>query len=188
MDKDQDYQNQIQELTELINEEHANCTDNTCDISKCMENDFYLWAFKLFSGTGASSSKFDEIYSKLPPKFYQEAEKERVEFISSVPSIACPHCDAVVYDPEDSNYHCSNCAKDACFQVKLHPSHLEGLVDLNEAQWSDGFKVIREQETDNSTVYSVIMKYGKEPKEFTLKHLEGSIGVQSPIDAKMELI
>jgi hypothetical protein len=183
------YKNKISKLTELLNIEHGDCDDTTCAIAVCMENEYNLWAISLFSSTGASSEEFDKIYNSLPrDQFDIEAEAERAEFVESIPSVSCPHCNAVVYNPEECDYYCSNCAKTALFKVKLNCATTDGVVSSGQSTWIDGFNVVKEKEVDGKAIYSIAMKYGKDKSDFSKSILEQSIGSEIPPKTKMEFI
>lgn len=172
------------QLEELFEKEHGGCDNNTCAMTICMSHGYSLWAIYLFSGTGAASDEFSELYEKLPKKeFAALAEAERAEFVEQVPSVACPHCNAVVYEPENSDYHCSSCAKEALFQIKGEVSLPDGVSchTRDFDGWVEDFKVIRaKQASETETVFSIAMKYGKEPEELTLQIFEASVGAELP--------
>lgn len=176
-----------QKLGDLLHEEHGNCDDNTCAIAKCMENYLYLWAAKLFINTGVASEEFEKTYARLPAIHEVDAEKERIEFLETVESCACPHCNAVVYDPSDSDYYCSNCTNRAVFSVKVNALGPDGVSDVGD-RWTQGFNVLEFTERENHCVFVVAMKYGKEPSEFTKTILEESVGVSLPDGAEIEIM
>nr|BFD64917.1 hypothetical protein BdHM001_35980 [Bdellovibrio sp. HM001] len=180
------YESLKQTLSELLENEHGGCSDNTCDIAKCMENGFYLWASHLFIGTGVASKEFEKTYALLPKRFEQDAESERVEFLATVESCECPNCGAVVYDPDSCEYHCSNCGQRAVFLVKTNSLGPDGVEDLGD-RWVDGFNVLDFKERSDHCIFSVAMKYGKMPGEFTKEILERSVGASLPTGTKLTL-
>lgn len=183
-----DYEYKLNKIIELLKSEHGDCEDTTCDIASCLNHGFELWAVKLFSSTGASSKEFDRLYNKLPSKFSSDAEKEREEFVNTIPSVSCPHCNAVVYDYQDCDYYCSNCAKTALFEVKLDCASSDGVVESGSSNWINGFNVVKEREISGGVIYSVAMKYGIDKSDFNKTILEQSIGAETPSDSKMTFV
>lgn len=182
------YDETIERLSELLNNEHGRCEQNTCAISKCMQHGYYLWAMHLFSGTGACSEEFGELYDSLPKRrFNAEAEAERAEFVKSVDSCNCPHCNAVLYEPEECGYFCDNCAKRATLKVKVNQLGPDGVSEVNNG-WVSGFKVVDFEEGENECVFEVAMEYGRDPSELTLQILEESIGVECPVGTTMKIV
>lgn len=183
------YKSITDKLVKLFEEEHGDCENTTCAMSHCMKHGYSLWALYLFSSSGAASDEFAALFEKLPRKrFESEAEAERAEFVESVPSAACPHCNAVVYEPEDCNYHCSHCGDQALFEVKSTCDLPDGVVESENDGWVDGFKVISINQPDPvSTIFKVAMKYGKEPSELSRATMNESIGSEIPRDVTLVL-
>ena len=103
----------IDELDGLLKEEHVGvCDDGQCDINYAYEEGYIYWAIELFSGTGAASSKFKNLYNQLSPDFFKKAEEDRKRMVKS-PHVECPHCNSIAWGVEDAeNYYCSNCNGD----------------------------------------------------------------------------
>lgn len=183
-----DYNYKIDKLTELLKAEHGDCDDTTCDMASCLDHGYDLWAIKLFSSTGASSSEFNQMYNTLPAQFEIDADAERAKFVENVPSVVCPHCDSVVYSPEQCDYYCSGCAEKALFEVKLNCGSSDGVVASGASNWVEGFSVIKEKEISDGVIYSIAMKYGKQKSEFNKSILDQSIGSETPPNTKMEFL
>ena len=95
-------------LVALVHSEHCqNCNDNTCAISVAYRLGYSNWAVHQFSSTGASSSEFDRLYSKLDPKFHSDAEEER-KLLCEEDHVDCD-CGAIIWHPKECDYHCDSC-------------------------------------------------------------------------------
>lgn len=176
-------------LCALLDEEHGGCSDNTCAISSCMSHGYHLWAVSLFAGTGAASDEFDRLYRSLPRKrFEREAEKERVEFLDEVDSASCPHCNAIVYEPKEHNYYCSNCGKTALLEVIASCSLPDGVHETTSEEYCNGFRVVKSKYmSENETLFWVAMEYGKDPSDLTVNIMSDSIGSEMPKGAKITI-
>lgn len=106
----------VDELMDLLRHEHLSlCEDNTCDINYSAQEGFDYWALELFSGSGAASDEFEELYNQLSPAFFKEAEKERKELLKQ-PFVECPHCNAYTWgvtkkQAKEENWICDDCGK-----------------------------------------------------------------------------
>lgn len=101
----------IDRLCELVHAEHCNgCHQNTCDTAVAYRLGYALWAVETFAGSGATSEEFDRLYSQLGPGFRRRAEGER-KLLCREEHVTCPHCNAVVWLPEECDYFCDSCAR-----------------------------------------------------------------------------
>ncbi|MEK2647325.1 hypothetical protein [Bdellovibrio sp. BCCA] len=173
-------------LVELFEEEHGGCENNTCAMTACMSHGYSLWAIKLFHNCGVASDEFDRLIKKLPKaEFERRAEAERAEFVEEIPSVSCPHCNAVVYEPEESEYHCSSCAKGAYFEVVTDALMPDGVSGEDDG-WVEDFKVISARPYGDGTKFNVAMKYGKEPEQLTRQIFEASVGSEMPPNSSLQ--
>lgn len=102
----------ISKLSDLVQSDHCDgCDQNTCDVSVAMRLGYDRWAIEAFAGTGASSQEFDRLYSMLGPEFRRDAESDRKALCEEA-HVDCPHCNAVLWLPDECDYHCDSCARD----------------------------------------------------------------------------
>jgi hypothetical protein len=107
-------------LTDLLRREHVEgCDSFTCDINAAYGAGFEQWAIELFSGSGASSPRFDKLYDQLGPKFKRDARNEGKSMGEEIPHERCIHCSAIVWDPECCDYSCDSCGADDCRQASV---------------------------------------------------------------------
>ena len=98
------------ELSDALEGDHYNCSDNCCDISAAMNEGLYLWAAHLL--TGATECEATErAYARYqraqrPAAFQRALEAERVA-LCALPHQECRSCNSIVWNGEDET--CGNC-------------------------------------------------------------------------------
>lgn len=111
------YKRLIETLESLVESEHmCGCDQSTCDIKAAWDHGSSLWAIQLFRWSGAGSDEFYNLVKKLPKRFENDAEIERRVFVEEVEYAECPHCNAVVWDPQwvtnAGMIFCNSCARE----------------------------------------------------------------------------
>lgn len=90
-----------------IERDHGGCDSNTCDISVALRHGYDLVAIDSWDGSGAASSDWN------PPKYTNKELREQCEEMGKlVPHVDCPHCNAVLWCPEETDYYCDSCGND----------------------------------------------------------------------------
>lgn len=110
------YRDLIDRLVELYEAEHGDCDQNTCGMQVAFRHGYGLWSVYLFDRCGAASDEFNELFAKLPARFNADAERERKAFVKEVEHTDCPHCNAVIWCPDEVTNHgkvfCNSCAEE----------------------------------------------------------------------------
>ncbi len=102
----------LERLRDLVERDHGGCEDTTCTMATAMRHGHWLVAIETWASSGASDAEFDRLYAVLPAtyRFFGRAYKAESAEFCKIPSAECS-CGAYVYEPEDVDYHCSNCGK-----------------------------------------------------------------------------
>lgn len=107
------YAQTVEALEELYENEHGCCDQNTCGMSTAWRFGHTLWSLYLFESCGAASGEFLKLYAQLPKRFQADAERERKAFVEDVEHTECPHCNAVIWCPEEVTnnglIYCDSC-------------------------------------------------------------------------------
>lgn len=97
----------LEKLSELYEDEHGDCDQNSCDMSIAYRMGYFRWAICQYSGCGAASDRFIELYEQLPKIFHKHAEKER-KLLCKEEHIEC-ECGSIIWLPEEVDYYCDSC-------------------------------------------------------------------------------
>ena len=96
---------------ELLIEEHGGCDNTTCSIQVAHSNGYLIHALDCFAGSGAASEHFYELFNSLPKSYVElNSRREANSMIKSVSHVECS-CNAIVWELESNNGHCSNCGR-----------------------------------------------------------------------------
>lgn len=106
-----------EQLTELLDNEHGGCTNNTCIINQEMMEQFPTHIAEDFCGSGAASRKFQRLTRELLATYedhHAQILKECNEICSTIAHHQCKHCNAVIWDfdgqySENDSVHCDSC-------------------------------------------------------------------------------
>lgn len=98
----------IDRALELIERDHGGCDSNTCTLNVALREGFNLIAIDSWLNSGAASSEFDNGVSG-----YTKAElRAEVKcFVADTPHVTCPHCNSVLWYPDETDYFCDDCLK-----------------------------------------------------------------------------
>ena len=104
----------IEKLFELTERDHGGCDDTTCALGVALAQGYHLIAIESWASSGASDMEFDRLYEKLPITYRLGGRQWHLEVkeFNKIPTAKCG-CGSYIYEPEDCNYHCSNCGKQA---------------------------------------------------------------------------
>lgn len=102
----------LDRLETLLEREHGGCEQNTCTLSVALRNGYWFSAADSFAGSGAASDEFYGLYDRMRGYIEAKSRQESDEFCDAVPHVDCPHCNAVLWEPEESGYHCDSCGYD----------------------------------------------------------------------------
>lgn len=100
----------------LIERDHGGCDSNTCTLSVALTNGYHLVAVDSWIGSGAVSKEFDGVTLPLSLK---EVREESILMSKELEHVDCPHCDSVLWLPEDCDYWCDNCGKQITMKENL---------------------------------------------------------------------
>lgn len=91
-----------------IDRDHGGCESNTCTMSVALRHGFDLIAIDSWANSGAAAKDFPKTlgYSNA------ELQKQCAEMTAEIEHVQCPHCNAVLWLPEECDYFCDSCAKD----------------------------------------------------------------------------
>lgn len=97
----------IPQAIEQIERDHGGCDQNTCTLSVALRSGFDLIAIHHWDNSGAASQDW------VRPKYTQkELMAQNKEFCETTPHVDCPRCNAILWLPEECDYHCDSCGKD----------------------------------------------------------------------------
>jgi hypothetical protein len=101
----------LDKMVELVERDHGGCDNNTCSISVALENGYSMHALEMWSGCGAADDEFNALYFPHARFIAKESRKEASLMCDKIPHVDCPHCNAVLWNPADSDYWCGSCGK-----------------------------------------------------------------------------
>lgn len=97
---------------ELVLRDH-DCDQNTCSIAVANREGHSIHALECLLGSGAASEELLEAAEPIPDKDLQALSRYEADSLcKTVPHVDCPHCNAVLWYPEECNYFCDSCARD----------------------------------------------------------------------------
>lgn len=90
-----------------IERDHGGCDSNTCTLSVSLRHGYDLIAIDAWQGSGAAADDFPNIRINL-----KELRKQCAEMSAELEHVSCPKCNAVLWLPEESGWHCDSCGND----------------------------------------------------------------------------
>jgi len=107
----------LEQLDGLFEAEHGGCDQSTCSMSVAMDHGYSVHAIDCFASSGAASDEFYELLEKLDRKKIDRASTiEANELCKELETADCPHCNAVVWDPQwvtsNGKVFCDSCANE----------------------------------------------------------------------------
>ena len=99
--------NNINRAINLIERDHGGCDQNTCTLSVALRHGFDLIAIDHWIGSGAASNDFPNDL----PYTLQDIQSQSKEMRETIVHVDCPHCNAVLWCPEECDYWCDSCNK-----------------------------------------------------------------------------
>lgn len=91
---------------EHIERDHGGCDENTCTISVALRHGFDLIAIDSWQSSGATSDDWKQV--KVP---FKALQKQCAEMTAEIEHIQCENCNAVLWLPDETDYHCCSCGE-----------------------------------------------------------------------------
>jgi hypothetical protein len=92
---------------EHIERDHGGCDQNTCTMSVALRHGYDLIAIDTWINSGAASPDFP---NRLGYSF-MELQKQCAEMTAELEHVQCPKCNAVLWLPDECDYHCDSCGE-----------------------------------------------------------------------------
>lgn len=101
----------IDKLFALIERDHGGCDQNSCTLGVAIRHGYAMVAVDSWIGSGAADEEFHKEAAKGLPFSLKEMQAEYELMGREVPQVECPHCNAVLWNPDDCGHWCDSCAK-----------------------------------------------------------------------------
>ena len=106
----------IERAIELIENEHGGCDQNTCTLGVALRYGYDLVAIDHWIGSCAACDEFHNAELDYTNK---ELTAQSKKMCKELEHIDCPHCDSILWLPDETDYYCDSCARDIPKPAKL---------------------------------------------------------------------